>query len=405
MGTFDPQSGTTRTLDGNGQQLKTATVTYNDNTESWTTPETTYYLRATALGGQVLTELNEQGQKQRTFVYAGNQVLATQEIIPYYNTQSVTWEHRDPTNASYRTSYATGAVAESRELDPAGADTISPPVVIPVIVVNPPEQGIGSLLPYPSFSSPTHPGLSYRVDGIPVSIDYFMRQVDNAFHGPFGLVEASRPRLRDYQVETPDGPANFGLDRAGATALARRLHSTLIQNWLVSDNWALDWEVLTPPPQNTLPTDLKDQVQKTVNNCSDYMNRLLNQLDSDYTVATFGDLFDRVGMSHIEINHDKFVKVGEPTAAGLAENNPRRIYINTRVTAFATVTTFELLHHAAKRGMFDDRELDKAVVDLMGPWRQIAANVDMKGTKDHSYVRSTIAHRELNRNCFNRGRP
>ena len=89
-----------------------------------------------------------------------------------------------------------------------------------------------------------------------------------------------------------------------------------------------------------IPSDLKDQVQTTANNCADYMNRLLNQLGSDYTAATFGDLFDRVGMSHIEINHDEFKNVGEPTAAGLAENNPRRIYINTRVTAFATVTTF-----------------------------------------------------------------
>ena len=160
-------------------------------------------------------------------------------------------------------------------------------------------------------------------------------------------------------------------------------------------------------PQNpALPPDLKQQVQSTVTNCADYMNSLLNALGSKYTAETFaaetpGNLFDRVGMNRITIDHNEFVKVGEPTAAGLAEDNPRRIFINTGVTAIARVTTFELLHHAASSGMFNDHKLDDAVIKLMNPADQTAARAEMKAK---GYMRSTIAHRELNKNCFNKGR-
>lgn len=152
-------------------------------------------------------------------------------------------------------------------------------------------------------------------------------------------------------------------------------------------------------PQNSpLPANLKDQVQGIVTNCADYMNNLLNQLGSKYTAETFGDLFDRVGMDHIAIDHNEFVRVGEPTAAGLSEYDPRRIFINSGVTAIARVTTFELLHHAANRGSFDDHALDKAVIALMGPEARRQAEGDMK---KKGYKRATIAHHELNDKCFN----
>jgi len=146
---------------------------------------------------------------------------------------------------------------------------------------------------------------------------------------------------------------------------------------------------------------LKQQVQKTATNCADYMNRLLNQLGSKYTAETFGDLFDRVGMDHIAIDHNEFVRMGEPTAAGLAEYDPRRIFINNTVTAIARVTTFELLHHAANRGSYSDQQLDKAVIALMKPGKRKDAE-DVREGKKGPYTRATIAHHELNGNCFNK---
>src|SRR5438067_2257833 len=151
--------------------------------------------------------------------------------------------------------------------------------------------------------------------------------------------------------------------------------------------------------QGQVPNDLKDKVQKVVNKCSNYMDSLLKQLGSKFTSQTFGDLFDRVGMNHIAIDHNEFVKVGRPTAAGLAELDPRRIFINTGVTAIARVTTFELLHHAASRGMFSDRDLDEAVIKLMRPADREAALLQMKAK---GYQKSTIAHRQMNENCFNK---
>ncbi len=42
-------------------------------------------------------------------------------------------------------------------------------------------------------------------------------------------------------------------------------------------------------------------------------------------------------------------------------------FINIGVKAIAKVTTFELLHHAATRGMFSDYKIDDAVIKLMNP--------------------------------------
>ena len=151
--------------------------------------------------------------------------------------------------------------------------------------------------------------------------------------------------------------------------------------------------------QGQVPNDLKQQVEKTVNKCSNYMDSLLKQLGSKYTAGAFGDLFNRVGMNHIAIDHNEFVKVGRPTAAGLAELDPRRIFINTGVTAIARVTTFELLHHARGSGMFDDHDLDKAVMKLMDPAKRKIAEAEMKAK---GYERSTIAHKQLNENCFSK---
>src|SRR5688572_14484967 len=51
---------------------------------------TTYYLRSTVLGGQIVAELNSAGSWTRGFVYLGGQLLAVQQ-----NNQ-VSWVHQDP---------------------------------------------------------------------------------------------------------------------------------------------------------------------------------------------------------------------------------------------------------------------------------------------------------------------
>lgn len=57
----------------------------------------TYYIvRATALGGEVITRLTSTGEKGYTYVPAGGRVQARQAGTNYYGQPAVEWTHTDP---------------------------------------------------------------------------------------------------------------------------------------------------------------------------------------------------------------------------------------------------------------------------------------------------------------------
>jgi hypothetical protein len=95
--------------DGNGQQVKRIETQGTSNTN-------TYYLRSTVLGGKIITELNQSGQKQKGYIFAGEQLLALQQ------NNSVTWQHEDPLTGSHRESTQSGQIASMNEPDPMGVD-------------------------------------------------------------------------------------------------------------------------------------------------------------------------------------------------------------------------------------------------------------------------------------------
>jgi RHS repeat-associated protein len=83
---------------------------------------TTYYLRSSVLGGQVVAELtwstaNNAWQFNRGYVYMGSQLLAVQKDGAVY------WMHEDPITKSKRVTNSSGSVVSTIELDPWGADT------------------------------------------------------------------------------------------------------------------------------------------------------------------------------------------------------------------------------------------------------------------------------------------
>ena len=78
---------------------------------------TTYYLRSTVLGGQIIAELSGAGAFTRGFVYIGGELLAVQQ-----NNQ-VSWVHQEPGAKSKRVTNSVGAVVSTIELDPWGGDT------------------------------------------------------------------------------------------------------------------------------------------------------------------------------------------------------------------------------------------------------------------------------------------
>jgi len=95
-----------QSYDGDGLRVK--------KTENGTT--TTYYVRSTVLGGQVVAEIDGSGN-WRGYVYQGSRVLALQQSNGVY------WMHEDPVTKSKRVTNSSGAIVSTIELDPFGADT------------------------------------------------------------------------------------------------------------------------------------------------------------------------------------------------------------------------------------------------------------------------------------------
>src|SRR5436309_3518955 len=117
----------------------------------------------------------------RTLVYLEGALLATQQSngIPW-----ASWEHRDPSNATYWSSDATN-LRDRAELDPVGANMgLSDSTYTQSV----PDEG--SLSPYPSFSSGSSLGTTYSWDGIPMPVDEFFQMVGTLLHGPLGVVES-----------------------------------------------------------------------------------------------------------------------------------------------------------------------------------------------------------------------
>ena len=78
---------------------------------------TTYYLRSSVLGGQVVAEMSSAGAMQRGYVYLGGDLLAVQQ------SNAVSWVHQDPLVKSKRVTNSSGTVISTIELDPWGGNT------------------------------------------------------------------------------------------------------------------------------------------------------------------------------------------------------------------------------------------------------------------------------------------
>jgi len=243
VNTVTSSSSTVLGQDGDGRQVK-STETVTDPQSGQTTTTTRYYVRSTVLGGAVLTEMELTNNYTRTFVYLEGALLATQQSngIPW-----VSWEHRDPSNATYWSSDATN-LRDRAELDPVGANMgLSDSTYTQSV----PDEG--SLSPYPSFSSGSNLGTTYSWDGIPMPADEFFQMVGTLMHGPLGVVEASArasaPRLVSYSVSLYHGrlTRDFGLnlDKALNEGIEQ---GNLTRNWIVSDNWALDYGLFPQQP-------------------------------------------------------------------------------------------------------------------------------------------------------------
>ena len=210
----------TQGFDGDGNKVKkVANDTTIDYTEGNTTTTTTTYLVRSSVLNQVLTELSETGQKQRTFVYLGSAVLAWQRQS-MDNSQAVLWEHRDPSNASYRVTASGGGSPvsqESAELDPLGNNA-----GLSNSIPNPQHKQAWS---YPGFGSSGMSGDSQcMLDGTFEPCDFVFRaaaagglswmEVPSSFSGSVGNrtpVKVDDPPTYDPPTTDPNNPQPNGI--------------------------------------------------------------------------------------------------------------------------------------------------------------------------------------------------
>ncbi len=140
-----------RYYDGDGREVKREKMNFTEDYEAeafpwgtWSEDAPIYYIRSTVLGGAVISETYEDGKKKKTYVMAGGMKLATQSQYEYSSTttESVSFDHFDPTGKSYRSSLSNGTVNTAEgfeggaaEMDPFGANF---GLVNPYVVPDPP---------------------------------------------------------------------------------------------------------------------------------------------------------------------------------------------------------------------------------------------------------------------------
>ena len=119
----DAGGGWTFTYDATGQQATSAVGSvqnsYDGDRLRGKKTEygvTTYYLRSSVLGGQIVAELDGNGAWMRGYVYLGGELVAVQQA-------GVNWVHQDPFVKSKRLTNSFGTVVSVVELDPWGGET------------------------------------------------------------------------------------------------------------------------------------------------------------------------------------------------------------------------------------------------------------------------------------------
>ncbi|HEY0763635.1 MAG TPA: S8 family serine peptidase [Pyrinomonadaceae bacterium] len=120
----DAGGGWTFTYDATGQQATSAVggvqnVYDGDRLRGKKTENgvTSYYLRSSVLGGQIIAEIAANGDWTRGYVYMGPELLAVQQG------SAVNWVHQDPFVKSKRITNSSGTVISTVELDPWGGET------------------------------------------------------------------------------------------------------------------------------------------------------------------------------------------------------------------------------------------------------------------------------------------
>jgi YD repeat-containing protein len=164
---FDAEINKWLTLvrDGDGRLAK--------RVETQGSPITTaYYVRSSVLGGRIITELNQNGQKQKGYVFAGEQVLAEQQ------NNVVTWKYTNPLTGSRGGASTDGQFNRDVEPDPTGVNV---GLVDPFLFccTGPPAEPFVPMLTGDSGSCGSNPNCTTcYLDGFEIGCDRAMHLLD-----------------------------------------------------------------------------------------------------------------------------------------------------------------------------------------------------------------------------------
>ena len=114
---------TTRGFGGDGQMVKESFAATCPSCVPQS-PVVAYYIRSSLLGGQVVATVNDQGQRQWSYVYANGELIASR-CDAYGYQGAVEWRHGAPSGSSeWRTypNFGADGITERTEVDPVDAD-------------------------------------------------------------------------------------------------------------------------------------------------------------------------------------------------------------------------------------------------------------------------------------------
>jgi YD repeat-containing protein len=117
-----------RYYSGDGRETKRGKSAYwedQNGNPHWTQLLLTYYIRSTVMGGEVISEVNSDGRKFKTYIKAAGAEIAWQAAGFYNGTesQSVFFEHQDSSGMSSRTTMQNGNVIDGEGFEGAPVET------------------------------------------------------------------------------------------------------------------------------------------------------------------------------------------------------------------------------------------------------------------------------------------
>lgn len=337
----------------------------------------------------MVTELSEQGTKERTTIFAGGTELASQTITG--GNQSVQWHHYDSSNASYRATDATGQGHwnAAKELDPLGGNA---GLVKPFTWNVPDRRGLP--VPFPEFADMlTNPGGGCAARGMPSSC-----------HGA-GQDGRGGPDFAFWGSRIADLPG-FGTNWGSLGELAYREHGVRVVTSLYRSLHDRREGNLRPSDEESLCALARSFAQEPVTipvgnlrgnleallktgDCRNFTNRVLAELAKKYSnpdnrqhIKTVLEGFNMVSAqggflleskSFHTVRGDLFNNARNnnagPGTVLILPNGQYRAPTAAETALFQALYAWTALHetfHLGKRGGYSDEQVARVMAELDG---------------------------------------